>query len=224
MIGIIVSMVGFAELALVIALIVGSPLQLAIGVAFVAGIGMFIALGASTVRFYLGVQGTTPCPLSNARRRARAGVEFLTRSVRFTTYNEVVQPALQETTVGSTAAAIARPAADSGIGRARFRLLHGQVAGASPPAEGTTRRAAPSGRNSKGRPRRGHCSVAAGNLHAACSRAPGRACSLRPRSGATTPSPGKWSIWWLDARSPRGPLDPPVVGSFPGRYRHVPVR
>lgn len=23
-----------------------------------------------------------------------------------------------------------------------------------------------------------------------------------------------WSIWWLDGRSPRGPLDPPVVGGF----------
>ena len=59
MIGIIVSMIG-GVLALVIALIVGSPLQLAIGVAFVAGIGIFIALGALTVRFYLGVQATIP--------------------------------------------------------------------------------------------------------------------------------------------------------------------
>ncbi len=59
MIGIIVSMVA-GVLALVIALIVGSSLQLAIGVAVVAGIGMFVALGALTVRFYLGVQATIP--------------------------------------------------------------------------------------------------------------------------------------------------------------------
>lgn len=37
-----------------------------------------------------------------------------------------------------------------------------------------------------------------------------RAVSLR----SYDPDSGQWSIWWLDARSPRGPLDPPVVGSF----------
>ena len=37
-----------------------------------------------------------------------------------------------------------------------------------------------------------------------------RAASLR----SYDPDSGQWSIWWLDARSPRGPLDPPVVGSF----------
>src|ERR1700729_3885510 len=25
---------------------------------------------------------------------------------------------------------------------------------------------------------------------------------------------GQWSIWWLDARTPLGPLEPPVQGSF----------
>ena len=27
---------------------------------------------------------------------------------------------------------------------------------------------------------------------------------------------GQWSIWWLDSRTPLGPLDPPVRGSFRG--------
>jgi hypothetical protein len=37
-----------------------------------------------------------------------------------------------------------------------------------------------------------------------------RAISLRSYDTAS----GQWSIWWLDGRSPRGPLDPPVVGGF----------
>ncbi len=37
-----------------------------------------------------------------------------------------------------------------------------------------------------------------------------RAISLRSFDPATD----QWSIWWLDGRSPRGPLDPPVVGGF----------
>ncbi len=28
------------------------------------------------------------------------------------------------------------------------------------------------------------------------------------------PETGQWSIWWLDGRYPRGPLDPPMVGRF----------
>jgi len=28
------------------------------------------------------------------------------------------------------------------------------------------------------------------------------------------PKSGKWSIWWLDGRTPLGALDPPVRGSF----------
>jgi hypothetical protein len=28
------------------------------------------------------------------------------------------------------------------------------------------------------------------------------------------PKSGTWSIWWLDSRTPLGPLDPPVRGSF----------
>jgi hypothetical protein len=37
-----------------------------------------------------------------------------------------------------------------------------------------------------------------------------RAAALRSYDGAT----GLWSIWWLDGRSPQGPLDPPVRGRF----------
>jgi hypothetical protein len=37
-----------------------------------------------------------------------------------------------------------------------------------------------------------------------------RAISLRSFDPAT----GQWSIWWLDGRNPRGPLDPPVRGGF----------
>ena len=37
-----------------------------------------------------------------------------------------------------------------------------------------------------------------------------RAATLRSYDPAT----GEWSIWWLDGRHPRGPLDPPMVGSF----------
>ena len=31
----------------------------------------------------------------------------------------------------------------------------------------------------------------------------------------------QWSIWWLDSRTPQGPLDPPVRGSFQRRCRNV---
>lgn len=37
-----------------------------------------------------------------------------------------------------------------------------------------------------------------------------RAATLRSYDPAT----GTWSIWWLDGRYPRNPLDPPMVGSF----------
>jgi hypothetical protein len=37
-----------------------------------------------------------------------------------------------------------------------------------------------------------------------------RAISIR----SFDPEAQTWSIWWLDGRSPRGPLDPPVVGGF----------
>ena len=37
-----------------------------------------------------------------------------------------------------------------------------------------------------------------------------RAISLR----SFDPESQTWSIWWLDGRFPRGPLDPPVVGGF----------
>ena len=37
-----------------------------------------------------------------------------------------------------------------------------------------------------------------------------RAISLR----SFDPESQQWSIWWLDARNPKGPLDPPVVGGF----------
>ena len=37
-----------------------------------------------------------------------------------------------------------------------------------------------------------------------------RAATLRSYDPAT----GQWSIWWLDGRNPRGPLDPPMVGGF----------
>ena len=37
-----------------------------------------------------------------------------------------------------------------------------------------------------------------------------RAVSLR----SFDPDTNQWSIWWLDGRNPRGPLDPPVVGGF----------
>ena len=43
-----------------------------------------------------------------------------------------------------------------------------------------------------------------------------RAISLRTYD----PVADQWSIWWLDGRSP-GRLDPPVVGGFQGRDRHV---
>jgi hypothetical protein len=39
---------------------------------------------------------------------------------------------------------------------------------------------------------------------------PYRAVTLRAFDAKT----GEWSIWWLDSRSPRGPLDPPVRGRF----------
>ena len=31
---------------------------------------------------------------------------------------------------------------------------------------------------------------------------------------AYDPATGEWSIWWLDARNPRNPVDPPVRGKF----------
>ena len=37
-----------------------------------------------------------------------------------------------------------------------------------------------------------------------------RAISLR----SFDPESQQWSIWWLDGRYPKGPLDPPVVGGF----------
>jgi hypothetical protein len=37
-----------------------------------------------------------------------------------------------------------------------------------------------------------------------------RAVTLR----SFDPTSRQWSIWWLDSRSPKGPLDPPVRGSF----------
>ncbi len=39
---------------------------------------------------------------------------------------------------------------------------------------------------------------------------PYRAVTLRAFDVKT----GLWSIWWLDGRSPKGPLDPPVRGTF----------
>ena len=37
-----------------------------------------------------------------------------------------------------------------------------------------------------------------------------RATTLRSFDGKSQ----EWSIWWLDSRSPKGPLDPPVRGRF----------
>jgi hypothetical protein len=45
---------------------------------------------------------------------------------------------------------------------------------------------------------------------------------LNPPSGAYyavglrsyDPKTGQWAIWWLDGRTPSGPLDPPVQGHF----------
>jgi hypothetical protein len=37
-----------------------------------------------------------------------------------------------------------------------------------------------------------------------------RAATLRAFDEAT----GRWAIWWLDARHPHHPIDPPMVGSF----------
>jgi hypothetical protein len=37
-----------------------------------------------------------------------------------------------------------------------------------------------------------------------------RAATLR----SYDPESRQWSIWWLDGRFPRGPLDPPMVGGF----------
>ena len=31
------------------------------------------------------------------------------------------------------------------------------------------------------------------------------------------PKTGQWAIWWLDERSPLGPVGPPVVGRFENR-------
>ena len=40
--------------------------------------------------------------------------------------------------------------------------------------------------------------------------APYRGVALRSFDAKT----GRWSIWWLDSRTPLGPLDPPVRGTF----------
>jgi hypothetical protein len=37
-----------------------------------------------------------------------------------------------------------------------------------------------------------------------------RAATVR----AFDPEKGQWAIWWLDSRYPRGPLEPPMIGSF----------
>ena len=55
MISLIVSMIG-GVLALVVTLILGASVPVAVGVAAVAAIGVFVALAAMTVRFYRGVQ------------------------------------------------------------------------------------------------------------------------------------------------------------------------
>jgi len=47
--------------------------------------------------------------------------------------------------------------------------------------------------------------VIAGSLDSAISRC--RFAVLRPKTH-------QWSIWWLDSRTPLGPLDPPMRGSF----------
>ena len=57
MIGLIVSMIG-GVLALVVTLLVGASVQVAIGVAAVAALGVFVALGVMTIRFYLRVQAS----------------------------------------------------------------------------------------------------------------------------------------------------------------------
>lgn len=67
----IVSMVG-GVLGLVVALIVGAPVAGAFGVAAVALVGVFVGLGAITVRFYSGVQASIevafPTPAENDPR------------------------------------------------------------------------------------------------------------------------------------------------------------
>jgi hypothetical protein len=56
-----------------------------------------------------------------------------------------------------------------------------------------------------------------------------RAVTLRSYNSKT----GQWSIWWLDGRSPMGPLDPPVRGGFKDgvgvfyaddTFNHKPIR
>jgi hypothetical protein len=56
-----------------------------------------------------------------------------------------------------------------------------------------------------------------------------RAAGLR----SFEPKSGTWSIWWLDSRTPLGPLDPPVRGSFHGgvgtflgddTFKGIPIR
>lgn len=39
---------------------------------------------------------------------------------------------------------------------------------------------------------------------------PYRAAAMR----CYDPESGTWAIWWLDARFPKGPVDPPMVGKF----------
>lgn len=57
MIGLIVSMIG-GVLALVVALILGASVPLAVGVAAVAALGVFVALAVMTIRFYTRVQSS----------------------------------------------------------------------------------------------------------------------------------------------------------------------
>lgn len=59
MIGLIVSMIG-GVLALVVALILGVSAESAFGIAAAATFGVFLALAAMTVWFYLRVQATLP--------------------------------------------------------------------------------------------------------------------------------------------------------------------
>jgi hypothetical protein len=59
MIGLIVSMIG-GVLAFVVAVILGGSASLSVGVAAVAGLGVFVVLAALTIRFYLRVQASLP--------------------------------------------------------------------------------------------------------------------------------------------------------------------
>jgi hypothetical protein len=123
----------------------------------------------------------------------------------------LIQPAFEETTVGS-AAPVPTPIAEPGSGvhdfdfymgkwRVHHRRLKERLAGNTEwqEFEGT----------SEAWP----LLDGAGNIDDNVLELPGgtyRAVSLR----SFDPDTQQWSIWWLDGRSPRGPLDPPVVGSF----------